>query len=145
MTALAAGALRAVRNLDGKKQEHYTVGTAATLYQGALVCVDVSTGRAVAASTIASRRFLGMAEETKTGVSGGSVKCLVSWGYEALYNAVATLSNTHIGSNCVVSTDNDVTNLASISTAKQIRVGEVISFQSGDAWVALRNYTETDV
>lgn len=142
MAALTAEARRSVRNYEARRTGKYAVGTGATVYQGGLVALNLSTGRAVAATAAASRRCLGMAEETKTGNTAGSVSVEVSWGYETLINAATALTTAYTGANCAVSTDNDVTTASAAGTAGvQVLVGEVVQFEGGGAWVALRNFS----
>jgi len=142
MAALTAEARRSRRNYEAKSIASYVVGTGAVIYQGGLVALNLTTGRAVAATAAASRRFLGLAEETATGDTSGTVSVEVSWGYETLVNALAALTTAYTGANCAISTDNDVTTASGAGTAGvQVLVGEVVQFEGGDAWVALRQYS----
>lgn len=145
--ALSAATTRATRAADQKSYADYVVGTSATIYAGGLVCINTSTGRAVAASAATNRKFVGLAEETKTGNSGGTVRCRVSWGHEALIDTPATgITAAYIGSNAAISDDDQVTSMSDAgTTAVRVRVGEVVEIESGDAWVRLRNYSESDV
>ena len=145
--ALTAATTRATRANDQKSFADYVVGTSSTIYAGGLVCVNTTTGRAVAASAATGRKFLGLAEETKTGNSSGTVRCRVSWGHEALIDTPATgLTAAYIGSNAAVSDDNQVTSMSDAgTTAVRVRVGEVVEIEGGDVWVRLRNYSEADV
>jgi hypothetical protein len=147
MAALSAPATRLTRNVANKKFHDYVVGTSAKIYAGSLVAINTSTGRAVAASVATGRKALGLSEETVTGNTDGTVRCRVVWNVEAKITAVATaLTKAYIGSNVAVKTDNDVTTLSDAgTTALRVRVGELVSLTGTDAWVSLRNYTQSDV
>ena len=145
MAALTAATTRATRN-HGAAPVDLTVGTGATIYAGALVAINTSTGRAVAASAAASRKFAGLAEETKTGDTSGTVRCRVRYDCEALINAATALTKAYIGSNAAVSTDNDATTMSGAGTAGvRVRIGEIVEIESGDVWVRLRNDASEDV
>lgn len=141
--ALSEATVRLQRNAGSKKYHDYEVGTGATIYTGSLVCVDTSTGRAVAATDAASRKFLGVAAETKTGDTGGTVRCRVEWNVEAKVTAATALTQAYIGSNVAVSDDDAVTTVSDSSNS--VRVGELVSITGTNAWVALRNFSESDV
>lgn len=145
MAALSSATGRLTRNVANKKFHEYVVGTSATIYAGSLVAVDTSTGRAVAATAAASRKFLGLSEETKTGDTGGTVRCRVVWNCEAKVTGATALTQAYIGSNVAISDDNTVTTMSAISSAKQVRAGELVSITGTDAWVSLRNFSESDV
>jgi len=146
MTALSAPAIRKTRNTDAYSYADYPVGTGATLYEGALVAYNTTTGRAVAASVVAGRKFLGLAQETKTGVTAATVTCKVAWDLEALVNVHSSLTAAYVGSNACIYTDNDVSTMSDTGTTlSRIRVGEVTQIESGDAWIRLRQYSESDV
>lgn len=145
MAALTAATIRKTRNTDAYSYADYTVGTGATLYEGALVAYNTTTGRAVAASVTTGRKFLGLALETKTGVTAATVTCKVAWDLEALVNVHSSLTAAYVGSNAAVYTDNDVTTWTDAGTAGvRIRIGETVQLESGDAWVRLRQYSESD-
>jgi len=145
MAALSAAVTRATRDDHLKSHVNPVVGTGAVLYAGALVNIDTATGRAVAASAATARKFCGIAEETKTGDTAGTVRCRVAFGHQALINALTALTTAYVGSDCVISTDNDATTNSAISTAKRVRVGEITEFESGDVWVRLRCYSSATV
>lgn len=143
MAALAASTTRKVRALQNKEMEHYVVGTSAKIYKGALVCINTSTGRAVAATDAASRKILGVAEEQATGNTAGTVKVKVAWGFQVLLDSHSALTSAYVGANCCVGNDNLVE--SGTTATNDVKVGEVISFQSGDAWVAIRRFALTQV
>ena len=63
-----------------------------------------------------------------------------------LIDAAAALTKAYIGSNAAVADDNQVTTMSNAGTAGvRVRVGEVVSLEGGDAWVRLRQYSESDV
>lgn len=146
MAALSADVSRKTRNDANTKFASYPVATNATVYKGGLCSINTSTGRLVAASATTGRKFAGLCVETKTGNTGGTVYARVEWNMEVLINAVSNLTTAYTGANAAVSTDNDVDTMSDVGTAAvRVRVGEVIQFESGDAWVSLRNYSESDV
>lgn len=143
MAALAADGRRSERAVQNKVIEFYTLGTGATVYLGSLVAINESTGRAVAATAATARTFLGMAEAKATGNTAGTVGVKVSHGHQVLINAKTALTTAYTGCNAAVSTDNDVTTASAAGTAGvQVLVGQIIQFEGGDAWVALRSYSE---
>ena len=145
MTALAADASRRTRNLQGKSIASYVVATSAEIYVGSLVCVRGSADNRVLAGTIAaSRKFVGMSEERATGNTAGTVRCRVSWGYEALIDASTVVTAGFVGVNVTIGDDNLVSTAG--ATATDVFVGEVIQLDGGDAdaWVALRQYSRND-
>lgn len=145
MAALTAATSRKTRNRGAVRTARYVVGTSATIYQGALCSIDTATGRLVAGSAIAARKFAGMAVETVTGNTSGSTSCTVEYNVEALINAESSLTAAYAGANCIISTDDDVQTASSATALAQVLVGEVVQFEGGDAWVALRNYAEAAV
>ncbi len=147
MAALSADASRKTRNTQAVKYHDYVVGTGVTIYKGSLVHILCSTGRAhpAAAGTVATRKFAGLSEEKVTGTATGGETVRVIWNCEALVNAATALTTAYIGSNVVFTTDNDVTRGSAYTAAARCLAGEVISFEGGDAWVALRNFATSTV
>jgi hypothetical protein len=145
MAALSADASRKTRNRGNVKYHDYVVATGVTIYKGSLCSVNLSTGRLVAASNTTSRKFVGLATQKVTGTASGGETCRVEWNIEALVNSLTALTTAYIGSNVVASTDNDVTRASAYTAAVRVLVGELVSFESGDTWVALRNYSEATV
>lgn len=146
MAALSADASRKTRNRGNVKFASYAVGTSATVYKGGLCSINTSTGRLVAGTAATGRKFVGLCTEKKTGNAGGTVYARVEWNIETLVDAATALTKAYIGSNCAISNDNQVTTLSGAgTTAVRVRVGEVVQIESGDAWVALRNFAEADV
>ena len=140
MAALTAVAKRAERAAEQKRINRYAVGTGAVIYQGGIVAMNVSTGRAVAATAAASRVCLGIAEETATGNTGGTVYCDVAYNHEVLINAATALTVAYMRADVCVSTDNDVTSGSDAGTAGvQVAVGSFTELESGDAWVHVMN------
>lgn len=140
MTALAAASRRLVRGAAGKKAV-YAVGTSAVIYQGGLVALNVSTKRAVAASATTSRKLLGIATSTCTGVVGGTVLVEVEYGLEAAFAAGTGLTGGYAAGNVFVKDDNTVTYATGAGTAAvRVCVGELIQYEdSSNVWVAIRN------
>ena len=146
MTALAAAARRRVRNKGIQTDFEPVVGTGATIWAGALVSVDTATGRAVAGSAIAARKFLGLAVETKTGNTGGTVRVKLISNVEVLLAPAAALTTARIGSNACIDDDNTVTTLTDSGTAAaRVRVGRVTEFEDSLVWVHLNSFSEADV
>lgn len=131
------------RNGQAAQRGNYQVGTSAVIYQGGLVAMNLSTGRAVAATAATSRKILGVALESAS--SGAYVE--VEWGAEYAFDPATALTKAYTGSNVAVSTDNDVTTMSGAgTTAVRVRVGELIDYDSTSvAWVAVRNFSEADV
>lgn len=146
MTALTAAARRRVRNISGQSDHEIAVGTGATIWAGSLVSIVLTTERAVVSTAATGRKFLGLAIETKTGNTGGTVLCKVISNVEVLVNAAAALTGAYIGSNAFVDDDNQVTTGTDAGTALvSIRVGRVTELEGGDAWCALNQFSESDV
>lgn len=143
MTALSASAIRKTRNRDGAKYAEYVVGTGATIYAGSLCAINTSTGRVVAATDAAARKFVGLATEAATGDTAGTVRCKIEWGIEALVDANTDLTTAYIGSNCSIADDNQVETAS--TSSNDVLVGEVIELEGGDAWVALRQYATSQI
>jgi len=131
------------RNGNVAQRGSYTTGTAAIVYQGALVAISTTTGRAVAASATTARKILGVALETAQ--SGAVVE--VEWGAEYLFDPATGLTKAYTGSNCAVSTDNDVTTASAAGTAAvRVLVGEMVQWVStSECWVAVRKFTEAQI
>ena len=122
------------------------VGTGATLWRGALVNYSTATGRVVAASAATARTYAGVAMETKTGNTGGTVRCRVRTAGQFLADAAAALTKAYLGSNVCISDSGQVTTASGAGTAAvQVRVGRFVEIQSGDAWVELNNISNDDV
>lgn len=146
MAALSAAASRKTRNRGAVRVASYAVATSVTVYQGGLVSCLLSSGRAIPSAKTASTKFLGLALDTATGNAGGTVFVTVEYNVEALINAEATLTTAYTGAQAYISTDNDADTASNAGTTLvQIPLGEVIQFEGGDAWVALRNYAELSV
>lgn len=146
MAALSADASRKTRNRIGVKSAAYPVATGEIIYKGGLCCVDTTTGRLHAATSAAGRKFVGMAVETKTGVTAAAStpNCKVEWNIEALVNALTALTAAYIGANAFISTDNDVSTSAVATASARCSAGEIVQFEGGDAWVSLRNHSRID-
>lgn len=147
MAALSAPARRKFRAVPPQGADlNMQVGTGATLWQGALVNYNTTTGRVVAATKATGRTFAGIALETKTGNTGGTVYCKVRTAGQVLIDAAAALTKAYLGANAAVSDDNQVTTCSNAGTAGvQVRVGRFVEIQSGDAWVELNNISNDDV
>lgn len=143
MTALTAPVRRRVKNIKGRSYESYAVATSAVIFQGALCCIDTND-RIRPASKTDARRFVGMAESSATGVTDGSVRCTVSWGYDVRIAAAATLTGDFVTASVVIEDDNTVVDDGSVTATLSVVVGEVVSNDTaGFVWVRLRpgNFT----
>lgn len=138
--ALSADTARKRKHLPLARHESHAAGTSATIYVGSLVALNTSTGRAVAASAAASRRFLGVSEQQVTGNTGGTVNVKYLYGHAEYMDAATALTKAYIGRCCVVSDDDKVTTASAAGTAGvQVRVGEVLSIPTANkAWVWIR-------
>lgn len=142
MAAITAAVPRKTRNRGNVQYADYKVGTGATIVQGALVNYNMTTERAVHATAAASRKFLGLATETKTGNTGGTVLCRVEWNMEAEINPETQLTGAYVGSNVAIEDNNAVTTMSDAGTAGvRVRVGELVEWVStSSCWVKLRGY-----
>ena len=140
MTALSANAIRKFRNVNGMKTASVQTGTAAVIYAGALVSINTTTGRAVAATAATGRKILGVAMED--GSSGDYVK--VAYHTEFLF---ATPTKAYVGCNVAVSDDNTCVSMSAAgTTAVRVRVGELMQMETASTgWVAIRHFSESDV
>ena len=148
MTALAAAGGRKRRAMHLANSEAYAVGTSSTIYQGSLVVWNKTTKRAVAATVATGRRFLGVAENAAVGgtATATAVYVKVLYGHEELLDAASALTGAYVGCNAAIADDNQVTTMSGAGTALlRIRVGEVLSIESGDAWTRIRSFSEIDV
>lgn len=119
---------------------NYTVGTGAVIYQGSLVCIKESSGRAQAATAAAGVTFLGVASETKTGNTAGTVKVNFAYGHEERFPKATALTKAYVGCTVAVSNDDLVTTMSAAGTAGvQVRVGELLEIDSTFAWVWVRH------
>ena len=144
MTALTADASRRTRNLQGKQIASYVVATSAVIYVGSLVCVRGSAdNRVLVASDTASRKFVGMAEEAATGTTAGTVRCRVSWGYDALIALSTIVTAGFVGVNVTVGDDNLCSTAG--ATTNDVFVGEFQQLESSAlGWIALRQYSNNN-
>lgn len=142
MAALTAVEKRDLRNTQAISRGRYAVKTSAVIYQGSLVSRVKSTGRAVASTAAVSRPFLGIAAETKTGNTGGTVYVEVYWNCEALIDKTAALTTAYGSADAFISDDQTVTTGSGSGTAAiqtSSRVGAVIEIASSTTvWVDLR-------
>lgn len=138
MTALSADAIRLTRGVP--LSETYVVTSGVTLYHGGLVNVSTSTGLAVAGTSAASRKFVGLCKEGATGNAAGSVFVTVEYGHEALFDTAAGVTVALVGADLCISDDNTLDTSASIGS-NQVKVGEMISLAATQkAWVAIRRF-----
>ena len=147
MAALTADTRRKVRNAQAKLVREYTVGTSSTVYVGSLCALSLTTGRVVAASAATNRRFAGVAEETATGDTNGTVKIKVSYNHEIQVDANTALTVGHLGANVAIKSDNEVTTHSDAGTsAVRVTVGELVEFDETNdlAWVRLRGYAPSE-
>jgi len=139
--ALSADASRTTRNAGNVMYADYPVATSATVYKGGLGSIVTSTGRLVAGSAAASRKFVGLITETKTGNAAGTVLARVEWNMEAFLPTSTLIVSARIGTNCAISADDLVTTATNAGTAAvRVLVGEVVQLGTGGAWVAIRKF-----
>lgn len=147
MTAITAAAARKTRNRQAVMYADLAVGTGATIVQGSLVNYNLSTGRIVHATAATSRKFAGLAAETKTGNTGGTVKCRVEWNMEADIAPSTQLTKAYLGSNVAIKDNNTVTTMSNAGTAAvRVRVGYMVELASSSScWISLRRFNVNDV
>lgn len=146
MTALSANTARKRKSLQLAEHDSRAAKTSATVYQGSLVSVVESTGRAKAAAAAAGETFLGVSEHQATGNTSGTTSVRFLYGHAELLAAATALTKSFIGCNVAVSDDNTVTTVAGAGTAGvQVRVGELLDVPSANkAWVWIRHFSQKD-
>ena len=118
MAALSAAASRLTRNSDGSRIGNLVVTTSDTIYQGSLLCMNLSTGRVQAATAAASLEFVGLALETVTGNTGGTKRCKFITNIEAQVAIITSaLTTADMFQNVAIATDNEVTTGSAAGTA----------------------------
>lgn len=144
MAALTAAEARTLRNVEGLKRGRLAVKTGSVIYQGSLVSMIKSTGRAIASTAATGRAFVGIAKATVTGNTGGSVYVDLYWGCEAKIDKAAALTKAYTFADAFVSDDQTVTTgtgagSAAIQTAS--RVGTMTEIDGSSAWVWIRGFS----
>lgn len=154
MAALSANASRQTMDDHKKSKMVIAVGTSAVVFEGSLVAINESTGRAVAATAAAARTFLGVCEGKTggqggpaTGNTSGTVSIVVAYGHREKLAKAAALTQAYTGCNVGLSDDNTVTTMSGSGTAAtKMYVGELVQLDAdGDAWVQIRCYSQKDV
>lgn len=107
-----------------------------TIYNGALVSVN-SSGYAVNASDTASTIVMGVAlEQVVNSGANGAKSILVATGVIATLVAGTGITQASVGSSCVVSDNQTVTNTA--TATNDIPVGRIVSYDSTAGTVMVR-------
>ena len=138
MTALAAGTGRDTRNIAAKERYNKIVETSAKVYQGALVSIDSTTGRAQAAAAATGQDDIvrGIAESTQTGDTAGTVRVEIVSNIQAKFAVTASVvTQAKVGVNCYVKDDNTVTTATDAGTALvRVLVGELVEKIDTNTW-----------
>ena len=153
--AITADKLRKRKDLHLVTTELVWIGTAATLYRGALVNYQAATARVKAATATAGLTFAGEVwdfENTTgsvlsayTGNTAGTVKALVAYGHQALVTLATGIRTTSKVGKLVYCSDNDIVQGTAAGTALvRISVGNLISrVGSTEGYVTMRRITST--
>lgn len=142
MTALAANAARLAKYETMARKARFPVQTSATIYEGSLVSIIESSGRATPADNVAGEVFVGVSLEEKTGNTAGTVYVEVMYGHEVAIAAATALTKAYVGCNVAAMDDNLVSTLSAAGTAGvQVRVGELMELDGTTAWVWIRHYS----
>lgn len=141
MAVLTQATARKRRSLHLQEFGSGTVATSTTIYQGALVAYNETTGRITNASAATGLTFKGVAEETKSG--GQTIK--FSFGHQEKLIDAAALTAGYTGCNVAVSDNDTVTTLSDAGTAAvRLVVGEMDEHDGTDAWVWVRKFAYKD-
>lgn len=143
MTVLSASGPRKHRSENLSEFGALAVKTGAIIYQGSLVNIVESTGRIKAGAAVAGETFVGVAEETKTGNTAGTVVCKFRFWHQEKIAKAAALTKAYTGCTVALADDNTVTTMSGAGTAGvQVRVGELMDLDAdGSAWIAIRRYS----
>jgi len=120
-------------NYEAKRQDgeiiEFPVKASTTIYKGALVAIDTSTGYAVPASDAANRIFVGVAVEKADNSSGsnGDKKVRVFRTGTFQFNC-SSAAQTWVGKKVYAVDDNTVALAA--TTTNDVFVGVVVSYES---------------
>ena len=141
--ALSAETPRKQRSLHLAERGNGAVKTGEVIYKGALISVVESTGRLTATAGGTGTAFVGVAQETATGNTAGTVKADYMFGHQELITAKTALTTTYRMCNVALSDDDSVTTLSAAGTAgvRQI-AGTAVDFDSdGNAWVWIGHFS----
>ncbi len=112
------------------------VGVAAntTIYAGALVALDTTSGFAVPASDASNRVILGVAAKRAVNntASNGARAVQVLYGRAFKFNASGTINSTHIGRVAYCVDDNTV---SVTLTTNRVKVGKIVAVDPDGVWV----------
>jgi hypothetical protein len=136
MTALAANNTNR-KEKDGRLVAH-PVGAAKTIYQGALVVTDGTTGLLEAGTDAASKNFAGVAYESADNRAGSAaaIDCRVQKNGTFLFAMTGTtVNNAVIGKPAYISDDNTVALAA--TTTNDVLCGYIVGIESGLARVRI--------
>ena len=123
-------ALAANRNLKNKvsgRTAEYIVKSASVIYVGAIVAVEIATGKLVVASDVAATTatFAGIARTSGTGNAGGTVTVVVERRGTFWLPHAGTAAQTDVGKlACAVG--DDTVNIASATTNDMV-VGKIVN------------------
>lgn len=150
MAAVTADRLAITRASNNIVEETHSIGTAATLYVGALANFTTA-GRLVSATAAASRRFAGLITEivnesnslltAATGNTAGTVKAKINYGMEVLLGLkTSSRTYTNLGKSALVHTNADVGGTSVGTAGVRVVVGQIVELTASksEAWVALR-------
>lgn len=144
MAAVTAARNTDLRNTSGMRLESYAVKTGTTVYQGTLV--QLQAGRLASAASGTNRVCAGLALETKTGNTGGTVKCIVGWGMEAALTPLTALTVGFQGKNAFISTNHEVTTTGVGTALVRMRAGRITERVSATkVWVAILVHAPGDI
>jgi len=140
MAALSANSRRKTRDEHLMTKGNFAAGTGGAIYEGSLVVINESTGRAIAATAATARTFLGVSLENVTGNTGGTVKVNFAFGHQELMSAITGVTAAFTGTNALVATDNTVDNTSVGTALVRVVVGEIMEIPSANlAWVRIRH------
>lgn len=156
MAAVTADQLAELRATNLIVEETHAIGTAGTVYVGALANFSTA-GRLVSATAAASRRFAGLVTEivndsgsiitAATGNTAGTVKAKIVYGCQArLAVLTAARTFTNLGKSVYVGDNVSVTDATGAGTAAvRVVVGQLVELTDSKTkgWVALRTQGDT--
>lgn len=120
-------------NYEGKRQEgemiEYPVKASVTIYKGAIVAIDTSTGYVCPGTDATSRIFAGIAVEKADNSSGSNGDETVRVYRKGVFQlACSSAAQTWVGKKVYIVDDNTVALAA--TTTNDVLVGTVVSFES---------------
>ena len=114
---MALSADRTTRFRNPGREVWYEVKASTTIYQGSLVCIDNTTGKAEPATNASGKTFVGVAQENAAAASSGTTYIKV-WSEGEFLFLKTTSAVTDVGNVVSVSDDATVANaLGTLTTA----------------------------